>query len=97
MFTDITGRKRDDHVRFKLNFPGQDEHKGFLKLNALDFTSRETQVLELLVQGLTSVEIASELFICAETVNRHRKNMIKKTHVSDTRKLVALYIESKML
>ena len=97
LFKDITGRVSDDHVRFKLNSPGEDIHKGFRKLNAISFTQREDQVLELLVQGFTSDEIASKLFIAPETVNKHRKNMIKKACVSDTRKLVALYLESKVL
>jgi DNA-binding CsgD family transcriptional regulator len=97
LITDITGRVSHDHIRFKLKCPGQDVNKGFLKVNAISYTPREKEILELLVHGCTSEEIGQQLFISSQTVSKHRKNMIKKASVSDTRKLVALYVESKIL
>ena len=41
-------------------------------------TKRERQVLEIVAQGMTTAEIAVKLFVSAETVESHRKNITKK-------------------
>ena len=43
-------------------------------------TQRERQVLRLLVLGKNSAEIANELFISANTVITHRRNINTKLH-----------------
>ncbi|MFN2138311.1 MAG: response regulator, partial [Candidatus Promineifilaceae bacterium] len=43
-----------------------------------DLTPREKEVLELIAQGLTNVEIADELVISVKTVDRHRENIMRK-------------------
>ena len=47
------------------------------KFNML--SSRETEVLKLVLEGKTSCEIADLLFICVNTVHTHRRNILKKT------------------
>lgn len=42
------------------------------------FTKREKEIMELLVAGKKSSEIANELFVSKHTVDTHRKNMMKK-------------------
>jgi len=46
-------------------------------------TPREKEVLGLIVQGLTNVQIARILFISPATVKRHVESIIKKLGVSD--------------
>jgi len=41
-------------------------------------TRRETQIINLLADGFTSVEIADKLGIGPETIRKHRKNVIQK-------------------
>jgi DNA-binding NarL/FixJ family response regulator len=41
-------------------------------------TEREIEVLKLIAEGLTNVEIAEKLFLSPLTVDRHRKNIIIK-------------------
>jgi len=51
-----------------------------------DLTSREFEILKLVAQGLTSSEIARNLFLSLNTVNTHRRNILekyKKPHISD--------------
>lgn len=43
-------------------------------------THREKEVLELIVQELTSKEIAEKLFISKQTVDTHRINIMQKTN-----------------
>lgn len=47
------------------------------KFNML--SSRETEVLKLVLEGKTSCEIADLLFISVNTVHTHRRNILKKT------------------
>ena len=51
-------------------------------------TRREREVLHLLIQGHTSTEIASKLFISPRTVDKHRTNLLKKLNLKNTASLV---------
>lgn len=42
-------------------------------------SEREKEVLELVLKGKTSKEIAQELFVSKSTIDSHRKNILKKT------------------
>ena len=45
----------------------------------IDLTAREIEVLKLLSRGLNSKEIAEKLFISPNTVEYHRKQLLRKT------------------
>lgn len=51
-------------------------------------TARETEVLDLLCQGLSNREIADRLVIAETTVKTHVKNLLQKTRASDRVNLV---------
>ena len=51
-------------------------------------SDREIDIIRLLAKGLTSTEIADELFISEHTVRTHRKNILKKTNFANTSQLV---------
>ncbi len=53
-----------------------------------ELTSREKQVLTLLIGGKLSKEIASILKISKQTVDTHRKNMLHKNHLNNTGELI---------
>ncbi len=46
------------------------------------FSDRETDVLKLLVEGRTNVEIAENLHISVNTVKSHIKSLYKKSEVT---------------
>jgi len=54
------------------------------------FSKRELDVLKLLLRGNESKQIAEKLFISSNTVDNHRKNMIRKLDARDTTALVQL-------
>jgi DNA-binding NarL/FixJ family response regulator len=58
-------------------------------------TRREREVLHLLIQGNTSTEIASKLFISPRTVDKHRTNLLKKLNLKNTASLVRFALENK--
>lgn len=47
-------------------------------------SNRECEILKLIEQGYMSKEIASELFISVNTVNRHRQNILMKIQATNS-------------
>lgn len=81
----------NDHtVKWRVFGPKSDRFENFLDEAAGKqtgnnlFTEREMDVLRLLRNGLTSAEIADELFISVNTVNTHRKSLMRKAEVDNT-------------
>lgn len=73
----------------QFNFLGQNAEELKLQFNGLDeyqqiLSKREIQILKLISHGLTSKALAIQLYISKETVDRHRKNIIKKLETSNT-------------
>jgi DNA-binding CsgD family transcriptional regulator len=60
-------------------------------------TAREKEILPLLVEGLTSAEIAERLFVSESTVISHRKNILHKLNLKNTSALVKYAIENGLL
>jgi DNA-binding NarL/FixJ family response regulator len=60
--------------------------------NAERLTPREEQILELLMKGLVSKEIARQLSISVETVNSHLKHIYGKLHVRTRTEAVIKYM-----
>ncbi|MEK6477262.1 response regulator transcription factor [Catalinimonas sp. 4WD22] len=57
-------------------------------------TKREKEVLMLLIEGLSSKQIADKLFLSERTVSNHRANMLQKCKVNNTVELVRLYLDN---
>ena len=53
-------------------------------------TEREKEVLQLLADGLTSIQIGEQLNISAHTVATHRKNMKRKLSVRTSADLIRI-------
>ena len=54
-------------------------------------TSRESEILRLVVSGLRSQQIADQLGITLRTVKMHRGNIMSKMRVENVAQLLALY------
>ncbi|UUC44781.1 LuxR C-terminal-related transcriptional regulator [Flavobacterium cerinum] len=93
--TDITHLKSDNKPS-GLSFIGLDGEPSYYNVGELNtkssasktlFTCRERQILQLIVTGKSTNEIADLLNISRHTVNTHRKNILSK---SDCKSLVEL-------
>lgn len=73
------GRKVQN-IMFTMEKDSADEKKSL--------SSREFEVLKLIVSGLTSKLIAQELFIDLKTVESHRRNIFKKLEVTNVAQLI---------
>ncbi len=51
-------------------------------------SNKETEVLGLISEGLTTKEIAAKLFVSTRTIETHRANILKKLEVKNTAELI---------
>ena len=59
-------------------------------------SNRERDIIRLLVLNNSSKEIADKLFISSNTVDTHRRNILKKLNISSTGELVGLLKMNKI-
>ena len=60
-------------------------------------TRREKEILGLILDEMTTQEIADKLFISSKTVETHRLNLLQKLEVKNTAGLVKLAIEKGLV
>lgn len=59
-------------------------------------TRREKEVLALIAEGYTSLQIADKLFISSHTVDSHRKNLMEKFETNSIAVVIKLATEYKL-
>ncbi len=60
-------------------------------------TSREKEILDLIIKEFTTEEIAEKIFISVKTVESHRSNLIQKLGVKNTAGLVRIAFEKGLV
>lgn len=72
--------------------PARSERERFESFSAAyDLSSREREVLHLLLDGLSTQEIAAQLFVTESTVKFHIHNLLKKTACANRIELLSRY------
>lgn len=66
--------------------------KSFIPAREL-LTKREKEVLQLMLSGMPSREIAMNLGISKQTIDKHRKNMLRKTGIKSSAEMVVKAIK----
>lgn len=67
------------------------------ELSGIDLSKREVEVLMLIAEGYTNLEIADKLFTSKRTVEGHRQNLIDKTGSRNTAALIRYAILSGLI
>ena len=67
------------------------------KLKEDVLTSREKEILQLVTEGKSSIQIAERLFISKSTVNKHRENIMKKLNIHDIVGLIRYAIQKGII
>jgi len=62
-----------------------------------DLTSREAEVLQLIAEGFSNKQIASELSISIKTVEKHRQQVMNKLNIHDVAGLTRYAISKGMI
>lgn len=84
-------RKVDNGTRFLCKRTQEILSKADAPLNEIPkITRREKEVLMLISEGKTTIEIADQLFISPHTVESHRKNLMEKFQTKSTASVVNL-------
>lgn len=65
--------------------------------NAESLTSREKEIVLLVVDGMTNKEIADKLCISVRTVDSHKNNVMQKLHLKSSVELVKYAIRTRMV
>lgn len=79
---------------YKYSLIGLNGEPSFMNLDVEDgsnptsFSSRETEIIKLLAEGLNNNKIGEKLFISPNTVKKHRFNILSKAHCSNTAQLI---------
>ena len=60
-------------------------------------TRREKEVLGLIAEGMTNIEIAQKLFISVTTVDTHRKNLLAKLEAKNTASLIRIATQLQLI
>ena len=64
---------------------------------SIDLTPREKEVLELICQGQSNLQISEILFISQRTVERHRSSLLFKTESKNSVRLVIFAIKNNLV
>lgn len=67
------------------------------KTTDIVLTRREKEVLELIADGMTNIEIAQKLYISVTTVDMHRKNLLAKLEAKNTASLVRIAAQLQLI
>lgn len=65
------------------------------KKNKHLLSSRELEIVSLIIDGNTNAEIADLLYLSTRTVDTHRKNIFHKLNLNNTASLVKYALENK--
>jgi len=65
--------------------------------SSAEISEREQEVLALIIDGLTNVEIGKSLHISNRTVESHRRNILQKLDVKNTAELVRYAIQNNLV
>jgi DNA-binding NarL/FixJ family response regulator len=76
------------------SFNQQSKHE---QQSDIDFSLREIEVLNLIAEGLTNVEIADKLFVSKRTVEGHRQSLLEKTNSKNTAMLIRFAVLQGMV
>ncbi len=85
----MNGNSYFDHLK---SFTSNNEEIFQYKL-----TKRELEIIKCIADGLSSPEMADQLFISEHTVRTHRKNILKKTGLSGSSQLVKYATEQQLI
>ena len=101
VFSDIGDFKTDSNIVLTISrlVSGQGYvkifSKSYLPQRKSILSARESEVLRLSLEGLSSKMIADKLFISLQTVKNHKANMMEKTSAKNIAELINLSLKNK--
>ncbi|MBE61327.1 MAG: DNA-binding response regulator, partial [Flammeovirgaceae bacterium] len=84
----MSGRQYYDRIG---TFNSSEEEVTQFKLS-----ERELEIIKMMSDGLTSIEIADKLFLSEHTVKTHRKNILRKLNVNNSSQAVQYCLSNQL-
>lgn len=81
----------------KANIDIQDLDMESFTCEPVVLTARESEIIVLIAEGLTNIQIATNLFLSNHTVNTHRKNIMAKLGVKNTAGIVMYAVKTELV
>ncbi len=78
---------REKYLEFKAETPTK----------AVELSSREMEILLLIAEGFTNIQIADKIFVSKRTVETHRKSLLEKTNSKNTAMLIKSAVLQKLI
>ena len=85
----MSGRQYYDRIG---TFNSSEEEVTQFKLS-----ERELEIIKMMSDGLTSIEIADKLFLSEHTVKTHRKNILRKLNVNNSSQAVQYCLSNQLI
>lgn len=60
-------------------------------------SKREIEVLQLVAKGMTANQVAEKLYLSLDTIETHKKNIVRKLHANNTVEAVVKAVKSKLI
>ena len=68
-----------------------------MKAKSQSLTKREFEIIQLISEGFTNIQIAVQLNVSKETTNKQRKNLMRKLNLKNTAMLMRYAFENKLI
>lgn len=103
VFSDIGDYKTDDTIVLTIEHFAKS--KGYIKVFSKTYlpqkksiiSPRESEIIKLSLEGMSSKMIANKLFISEQTVKNHKRNMMEKTSAKNIVELINLSLKNNWL
>lgn len=80
VFNEVLNDVGDNFIENDFKIMERQTNSNITVVSEFNLTKREAEVLALIKEGLTSVEISNRLYVSKFTVDTHRKNILAKTN-----------------
>ncbi len=87
-----------DHFANEVNYyAAQPMENKFTSLDLPSISKREHEIMQLMLRGLTTPQIAKELFISYNTVENHKRNLRVKTKTKTSVELINFVLKNNLI
>ena len=76
---------------------GENNYRNIKTLGEIPLTKRELEIIKLIAEEFSNLEIAEKLFISVRTVETHRRNIMQKLHINSVISLVHYAIQNSII
>lgn len=81
----------------KANINIEDLDSDVFSCEPVSLSERENEIIKMIAEGLTNIQIAEQLFLSNHTVNTHRKNIMSKLGVKNTAGIVMYAVKMNIV